>query len=226
MKVLVTGSNGFIGSHLVDYLVVQGYDVFCLVRKQSNLKWIRDLNVEFVYGDCRDKGSLFNAVKEKDFVLHLAGKIKADDWNTYYSTNYIGTKNLIEACVEVNPKIKKFVLISSISAAGPSVKNMLKKEDDPCTPITDYGKSKLMGEEAVVKFSHKIPYVIIRPPNIYGPREEEFYSVLKLIKKRIKPLLGNGENQVSVCFVHDLVRAILMAAVHPDAIGSTYYMLQ
>jgi nucleoside-diphosphate-sugar epimerase len=224
LKALVTGSNGFIGSHLVEYLLSVNYEVFCFIRPESNLRWIKNLRVQFIHGDCRDKNSLYDAVKDKDYIFHLAGKIKALDWDTYYDANYIGTKNLVEACVEACPGLKRFVHISSIAAAGPSVKGKLKSEEDACNPINDYGKSKLMGEEAVARYSNKLPIVIVRPPNVLGPREWDFFSTVKIISKRIKPLLGNGDNQTSICFVQDLVKGIVMAATNKNAVGNTYYI--
>jgi nucleoside-diphosphate-sugar epimerase len=224
MKALITGSNGFIGSHLVEFLLDLNYKVFCLVRKTSDTRWIRDLDVHLVHGDLGDKESIRNVVRNKDYVFHLAGIINAANWDVYYTTNYIGTKNIAEVCAEVNPGLKRFVYVSSISASGPSTKGVNKKEEEQCRPINDYGKTKLLGEQAVKEALVGVPYVIIRPPNVLGPREKELYSVLKLLKKRIKPLLGNGDNQTSICFVKDLVRAILLAAQNKGTVGKTYFI--
>jgi dihydroflavonol-4-reductase len=224
MRALVTGSNGFIGSHLVEYLLSKNYDVSCFVRRTSNLQWLKGLDVKFAYGDCSKKETLYDAVRNQDYVFHLAGKIKATDWDTYYRANYLGTKNIIETCAEVNPDLKRFIYVSSISAAGPSVRGRLKKEDEECRPINEYGKTKLLGEEAVKSYAGKISYVIIRPPNVLGPRQEDLYSILRIIKRRIKPLLGNGDKQLSICFVQDLVRGIEMAATRENTVGKIYYI--
>ncbi len=224
MKALVTGANGFIGSHLVDYLLAWGYEVHCLVRTTSDLRWIRDLEVTFHYGDCADKSSLYEAVRGQDYVYHLAGKIKASDWETYYRANTVGTKNLIDVCAEINPDLKRFVYVSSISASGPSVKGVKKTESDPCKPISDYGKTKRLGEQAVESYGKKPAWVIIRPSNILGPREHDMISVFKLLNKRIKPLIGNGDIQTSICFVQDLVKGIEQAALSGKTIHKTYFI--
>jgi len=224
MRALVTGGNGFIGSHLVEYLIDQGFTVRCLVRRESNLAWLQSLDVQFVYGDCRNKESLPQAATGMDYVFHLAGKIRARDWDAYYQTNYIGTKNLIEVCEEINPHLKRFVHVSTIAAAGPSAHGNLKREEDSCCPTNDYGRTKLLGEEAVRSISSKVPFVIIRPPNIYGPREKEFYSIVKIIQRRIQPLFGNGEKQTTLCYVEDLARGMLLAARKENSAGKTYYI--
>lgn len=224
VKALVTGGNGFIGSHLVEYLLDEGYEVYCLVRSTSNLSLIEHLPVKLLRGDCRDRESLSDAVRGKDYIFHLAGKIKAPDWETYYASNVLGTRNLIEACARENPDIRRFVHISSISSAGPSKKGVLKREDEPCVPITDYGRTKLMGEEEVRKFEGRVPFVIIRPPNVLGPGNEDLLSMMKILMKRLRPAIGNGDRQTSICFVQDLVRAIVLAATSSGAVGKTYYI--
>ena len=93
MKALVTGATGFIGSHLCENLVKRGYSVTCLVRDTSNLKWIENLDLTFVRGDCTDRKSLLNAVHDFDYVLHLAGLTKSCSDDAFFSINTKGTEN-------------------------------------------------------------------------------------------------------------------------------------
>ncbi|HUU37604.1 MAG TPA: NAD-dependent epimerase/dehydratase family protein [Candidatus Desulfaltia sp.] len=224
MKALVTGATGFIGSHLAEELTGRGWDVRCLVRRPSGLGWIENLNVHLVRGDCRDKPSLGPSVEGVDCVFHLAGVINALSWEEYFQANVVGTKNLLEAVAERNPGLKKFIYVSSISAAGPSEKGQLPTEDDPCLPISDYGRSKLAAEEAVHAFADRFPCVIIRPPNVIGPRQRELREAVRLIKRRIKPSVGTGEPQTSLCYVGDVVEALILAAEKPEADGRTYFL--
>ena len=223
-KALVTGANGFIGSHLAEMLVRRGWDVSCLVRRPSGLGWIETLQVRLVRGDCREKATLGPAVEGADYVFHLAGIIDALKWEDYYQANVLGTRNLLEACIERNPGLKKFIYVSSISAAGPSEKGRALTEDDPNRPVSDYGRSKLAAEEAVREFGHRLPFVIIRPPNVIGPRQKELREAIRLVKKRIKPLVGTGEPQTSLCFVRDVVEALILAAERPEADGRIYFL--
>ncbi len=221
---LVTGANGFVGSHLVEALLSRGYEVTCLIRKTSNLRWIQGLKVSFVYGELKDKESLKKAVKGQDFVFHLGGLTKAKDRQDYYEANYLGTKNLVEAVCESNPGIKRFIYVSSQAVMGPGKDMTTLNENSPCNPITDYGKSKLMGENAVLAYKDKLPVTIIRPPGVYGPRDTEIFIFFKLIKKHIKPLFGFRENYLSLVYVKDLVEGTCLAGECGKAVGQIYFI--
>jgi nucleoside-diphosphate-sugar epimerase len=224
VKALVTGANGFIGSHLAEELASREWEVRGLVRRTRDLGWVERLPVRLVKGDCRDKSSLGPAVEGVDIIYHLAGVINALDWNEYYQANVAGTRNLLEACKEKNPGLKKFVHVSSISAAGPSEKGKVLTEDDLGEPISDYGRSKLAGEEAVRELATTFPFVIIRPPNVIGPRQRELEEAIRLLKKGIRPVVGTGEPQTSLCYVRDVVEALILAAESPEADGRTYFL--
>jgi nucleoside-diphosphate-sugar epimerase len=224
VKALVTGSSGFIGSHLTQALVKEGYQVFCLIRKNSDLKWTKDLDVSFIRGDFLNKNSLKKCVQGMDYVFHLAAVLNAGNWNTYYNANVRATQNLVQSCSEENPEIKKFVFVSSISASGPTYDKIFRDESCVCSPSSLYGKSKLLAEKAVFGFKDKIPVTIARPPNVIGPRQNELFIILKLLKKHIFPVIGKNDEQTSICFVHDLVRALILMAKKEKACSQTYYV--
>jgi nucleoside-diphosphate-sugar epimerase len=224
MDVLVTGASGFIGSHLVEALRLKKYKVYCLIREESHSQWLKDLGVELVKGNYTDKESLNRAVKGKAYVFHVGAVIDALDWETYYKGNVQATTNLLEACVESNPGLKKFVFVSSIAAAGTALHKKPLTENDECKPVSLYGKSKLMAETAAAGFFDKMPIVILRPTNVLGIRQKQLQVSLKMAKKRIIPLLGNGEKQTTICFVEDVVRALIMAAENEKVQGRTYFV--
>ena len=221
MKALVTGSTGFIGSHLVEGLAQRGAQVRCLVRRTSDLKWLRGLPIEFVYGDCNDKDSLKEAVKGVDQVFHLAGVTKAIDPKTYFEVNGLGTDNLIHACLENSPHLQKFIYLSSQAAAGPCCDERGKKESDECEPISPYGRSKRMGEKLAIEHAHQLPLLILRPSAVYGPRDKDFYFLFKLLSKRIKPCLSG---RLSLCYVQDIIQAILLASESPESGGEIFFL--
>ena len=103
MKALVTGATGFIGSHLCEELARRGYEVTCLVREKSDLKWIENIDLKLITGDCNSIDSLFPAVTDNDYVFHLAGLTKACSKDDFFCANAEGTENLIRAVAEKNP---------------------------------------------------------------------------------------------------------------------------
>jgi nucleoside-diphosphate-sugar epimerase len=221
LKSLVTGATGFIGSHLVEALLQKGVQVRCLVRKGGDLKWLKGLPIEIILGDCSDKTSLEKAVKGVDQVFHLAGITKAVKEKTFFEINALGTENLILACCRHNPHIQKFLYLSSQAAAGPCQNGNKKRESDPCEPVSPYGQSKRLGEELALAHSQEIPLVILRPPGVYGPRDKDFYSLFKWISRRINPCFSG---QVSLCYVQDIVQAILLATESQTTSGEIFFV--
>ena len=224
MKVLVTGGSGFIGSHLVESLLQKGIQVRCLVRKKSDLKWLRDLPVEVVHGDCSDKTSLREAVEAVDQVFHLAGVTKAIKEETYFEVNALGTQNLIQSCLENNPHLRKFIYLSSQAASGPSRNRNKKRESDQSEPVSPYGESKRMGEELALAHTPDFPLLILRPSAVYGPRDKDIYALFKCLSKRMKLCLSGPNQHVSLCYVQDIVRAILLAAEAQTKSGEIFFL--
>jgi len=222
MKTLVTGAAGFIGSHLVEELLKRGHSVACLVRKTSNLQWIDGLNVRLIYADCAVKESLLSAAAGFDYIFHLAGLTKAANEKDFFSANALGTENLINAVIEKNPAVKRFVYLSSLAAAGPSCDSAPSKETGEPKPVSAYGRSKLEGERIVMRHKNTIPVTVIRPPAVYGPRDKDFYIFFKLLKKGIS--LSWGKCCYSLLYVDDLVRGTILCAESQKAEGEIFYL--
>jgi nucleoside-diphosphate-sugar epimerase len=221
MKALVTGATGFIGSHLCEELVRRGYEVTCLVRNTSNLKWIESLKLRLIHGDCSEKASLSDAVDGVDYIFHLAGLTKATSKDDFFSVNAKGTENLISVAARISPELKRFILVSSLAAAGPCVSGPVR-EDSPARPVSDYGRSKLEGEKAVMAFRDVIPVTIIRPPAVYGPRDRDMLVLFRMIKKGI--FFDLGKCYYSMLYVDDLVRGIIVCAEDKKAEGKVYFL--
>jgi nucleoside-diphosphate-sugar epimerase len=224
LKALVTGGTGFIGSHLTEALVRKGVQVRCLHRKTSDLRWLKGLPIEFVQGDCNDKTSLEKEVRGVDWVFHLAGVTKAIQEETYLEVNGQGTENLIRACLEKNPRLQKFIYVSSQAAAGPSRNGCNKKESDPCEPVSCYGRSKLVGEEWVLTHAHQLPALILRPSVVYGPRDKDVFAFFKCLSRRIKLCPAGLDQCISLCYVQDIVQGILSAAETPTKSGDIFFL--
>ncbi|MDD2904408.1 MAG: NAD-dependent epimerase/dehydratase family protein [Syntrophales bacterium] len=223
MRALVTGASGFIGSNLVDRLLAEGAAVKCLVRRGSNLKWLKNLPVTLVTGDFHDVASLAPAVADAEVVFHVAGATRARNRAAFFRGNFEATRNLLLACEQYGPPDQKFVFISSLSAAGPSKGAPLTEEHEP-NPVSAYGASKLAAEKAVLEFSQKRPVTIIRPPAVYGPRDRDTFLLLKSIHRGLHVIPGGPGQQVSLVHVHDLVTGILLAAASPRSQGRIYFI--
>jgi nucleoside-diphosphate-sugar epimerase len=221
MKALVTGATGFIGSHLCEELVRSGYTVTCLSRQTSNLKWIESLDLTMVQGDCTDRGTLLN-IGNFDYVFHLAGLTKTCSPDEFFSINAKGTENLASVIAEGNPEIKRFFYLSSLAAAGPSKDRNPVVEDSSPSPVSDYGRSKLEGEKAVLKYRDRMPVTILRPPAVYGPRDKDMLVMFKMIKKGF--FFDLGKCYYSLLYVDDLVQSIILAAEHKEAEGKIYFV--
>ncbi len=224
LKALVTGAAGFIGSHLVEALLQRGFQVRCLVRPTSHLTWLQGLPVEIIYGDCQERDSLGPGVKDVDLVFHLAGTTRAIDAKAYFAGNALGTENLIQACLEHNPRLQKFIYLSSQAAAGPARIGGKKKESDHCCPVSPYGLSKRRGEELALAQAHELPLLILRPAAVYGPRDKAFLFLFQCLAKRIKPFIEGGVEHLSLCSVQDLVGAILLAALTRTRSGEIFFL--
>ncbi len=220
----MTGGTGFIGSHLVEALLQKGAEVRCLLRRTSDLRWISGLPVQYAWGDCCDKSSLKEAVKGVDLVVHSAGVTKAVKEETFYQINGHGTENLIEACLENAPRLRRFIYLSSQAAAGPSRSGNRKKETDPCEPVSPYGRSKRMGEELALAHAHRLPLLILRPSAVYGPRDKDIYVFFKWLSKRINPCLSAPDQRISLCHVQDLVQAVLLASEDRASGGEVFFV--
>lgn len=224
-KVLITGGTGFVGSHLVDHLLEAGIAVRCLVKDKLGLGWIDDSKCEIVDGGLEDYDVLVSAVSGVDTIFHLAALTKSPTDEGFYKVNVMGTVNLLKAILQYNPKIQRFVFVSSQAASGPSQNKEPIKESDSCNPVNPYGSSKLVAEEVVLAFGSQIPVTIIRPPVVYGPRDVDVFEYYRSIKNRIRPILGSRDRMGSFIYVEDLVEGLILAAEKKEAIGQKYFMV-
>jgi nucleoside-diphosphate-sugar epimerase len=221
MKALVTGATGFIGSHLAEALVRQGFDVTCLTRSTSNLRYLEGLNISFMQGDCTDADSL-SAVRGFDYVFHLAGLTKAASDDEAYLANEKGTGNIVNAVMHASPGLRRFIYLSSLAAAGPCCDGKPQIEDCEPRPVSVYGATKLGGEKIVLQQSGEMPFTIIRPPAVYGPRDKDLLVFFKMVKSGLIPYWG--KSYYSFLYVEDLINGIILSALKDEGEGEIFFM--
>ena len=221
MKILVTGGAGFIGSHIVEYLVQRGDNVIVLDNlsngKMQNMSKVSD-DINFVNGDVRDCNLVEQLVKDVDGVFHEAALVSVPEsfkmQNEYFDVNVNGTENILKLAKEYGFKI---VYASSSSVYG-NPKSVPIKEDDDRNPLNPYAKTKLEDELLAEKYSEMGVHVIgLRYFNIFGRRQsKEYAGVIKLFLEKIQqnkaPIInGDGSQTRDFVYVEDVVKANILA---------------
>jgi nucleoside-diphosphate-sugar epimerase len=219
VNVFVTGGTGFVGAHLVQALQARGDRVTCLVRRPALADRLGWRDVRIVRGDLDDPQALREGCAEADVVFHVAGKIVARDALEFMATNRDGTANVLEAAQERG--VTRFVLVSSLAAAGPTVPGRPIDEQRPPAPVTDYGRSKLAAE--VLVRAMPFPWTIVRPPVVYGEWDRGTLTIFQLARRPVMPVFGDGSQELSVIHADDLAQALIAAGTTPATAGRVYF---
>ena len=226
MKTLVTGASGFIGRHLVEWLLRKGCSVRVLVHKSvPPAEW--PAHVEVVVGDVCDLWAMKAAAVGCKTVYHLAGKAHAltemkSDESVYRALNTGGTSHVLEAAVAGGAKA--FVLFSSVKAMGEGGSRCLDESFDG-SPVTAYGRSKLEAEHVALEIGRRtgLHVACLRCPLVYGPGNKgNLFQMIAAINRGVFPPLREIGNRRSMVHVIDVVQAAVLAAATPAANGQCY----
>jgi nucleoside-diphosphate-sugar epimerase len=223
MNVLVTGANGFIGSNVVKRLLSENYTVNALVRKTSDLRFLKKLKLNYFYGDITDYNSIESAFKNVDKVIHVAGL--AADWGKYEKfekINFKGTINVAKAAA--NEKVKRFVYISTVAFHGFGKTNVTENEP-PDEYLIPYAKTKYMAEQWLWEYAKVVSMEItaIRPGNVYGVNDRTFIS--KYIDAMISGKfaeINHGNAKTCPVYVENLVDVIMLVLNKSKAVNNAY----
>jgi UDP-glucose 4-epimerase len=236
-RVLVTGGAGFIGSHLVDRLVDEGYDVRVIDNlysgKLENIEHhIKSGKVDFVKGDIRDASLVKISLAGVEAVFHLAAIISVpfsvSNPQLTLDVNLAGTTNLLNACSKKN--IDKFVFVSSCAVFG-DTKILPVNENASTNPISPYAESKLLAERDCLNFQQKglLQSVVLRFFNVYGPRQgmNEYSGVITRFINRAKQkqpltIYGDGSQTRDFVNVKDIVQALYACMKSKSANGEVF----
>jgi len=221
---VVTGANGFVGSHLVDYLITKNFEVRCVVRKSSNLQWLKGKAIKIFDCGLFDKEGLREAFKDVNYIFHVAGVVKAKNEEGYFKGNVEATKVLLDVSVEMKDQIKKFVVVSSQTVSGPALDGKPVTEDMQPNPLTTYARSKLKQEQVALSYKDIFPVTICRAPAIYGERDTEIFIYFQVFSRGLTTMIGFDKKELSLLHVADLAEGLYLAAVSDKSNGEIYFI--
>ena len=216
MKVLITGASGFIGSFIVEEALQRGFETWAAIRRSSSREWLQDDRIHFIELNLSSKAQLVAQLQGQnfDYVIHAAGVTKCLNKADFHRINTEGTKNLVDALLEVGMPLKRFVFVSSLSIFG-AIKEQQPyeeiRESDTPQPNTEYGRSKLAAEQYLASLGTRLPYIILRPTGVYGPREKDYFIMAKSIRQHSDFAVGYKRQDITFVYVEDVVQAVFLA---------------
>lgn len=221
---VVTGANGFVGSHLVDFLLEKKYEVRCIVRKSSDLRWLEKKNVKIFDCGLLEIDGMNRAFNNANYIFHVAGVVKSKSSEGYFKGNVDTTDALLKAASLNASSIKKIIIVSSLTAVGPSLDGKPVTEETVCKPITSYGRSKLAQEELAISYMTKLPISILRLHAVYGERDTEIFKVFQTYKMGVMTLVGFNEKKLNLVHVSDTIEGIYAAALAEKTTNQIYFI--
>lgn len=219
----VTGANGFVGSHLVDYLLEQGHEVHAIVRSSSNLQWLDGKEVTLHTCGLNSAEDLKLAFQGANYIYHIAGVVKALTKDGFMKGNVEMTRNVMEAAASIST-IRRVLITSSMAATGYAEMGSDVDENSPLRPIEPYGDSKVAQEEVAKEYADRVPSTIVRPPGVYGPRDTEIFAFFKAINNGVSAMMGFTPKEMSLIHVRDLVQGMYQAATNENSVGEVYFL--
>ena len=235
-RILITGASGFIGSFIVEEALNRGFETWAAVRKSSSKAFLQDERIHFIELNLSSEEQLKQQLKDIqfDYVVHAAGVTKCLHKEDFFRINTEGTKNLVRALLDLQMPLKRFVYISSLSIMGAIREEQPYKEireQDKAKPNTAYGKSKLEAEQWLVSLNKELekknekllPYVILRPTGVYGPRERDYFMMAKSIQSHTDFAVGFKQQDITFVYVTDVVQAVFLA-MEKGQTGRCYFL--
>jgi nucleoside-diphosphate-sugar epimerase len=230
MRLLVTGGTGFIGSHLAEHGRRLGAEVVVLgltdrPEERANTELLRRQGIEVMSGSITDADLCGQAVRGTTHVFHLAVAMregaKSDEF--FESVNLEGTRRLLEASARGG--VRRFVYCSTIGIYGHRAPG-ITHENSPLAPGNIYERTKVSAERLVREFgaAGSLPYTILRPADVYGPRDQRLLKLFKGVSAGRFPLFGSGSGRRHMIYVDDVVSGFFRACETDRALGQSFIL--
>ncbi len=230
-SILITGAGGFIGGFLVEEALKRGYDTWAAVRESTNREFLQDKRIHFIELDYNDQDKLEQTLRDHmgewgrwDYIVHNLGVTKSTNYLDFERVNYGYLRALVDAlrATEMTPGV--FLMMSSLSVMGPGDEKTYKPilSTDIPMPNTFYGVSKLKAE-SYLRNIEGFPYTIFRCTGVYGPREKDYYLMIKSIKRGFDFSVGFDKQMLTFIYVKDLVVAV-MDALERGPLRKAYFI--
>ena len=227
-NVLITGGTGFIGSRLALRCLERGETVKVLGQENNpaeveNRKLVESVGATAIVAPVTDKDRVADSLKGIDVVYHLAAaqhEANVPDQH-FWDVNVTGTKNVLEASVSAG--VKRFVHGSTIGVYGSAVEGSID-ENSLLSPDNIYGVTKLEAEKLALSFADRLPVVVIRISETYGPGDHRLLRLFKAIEKNRFIMIGSGENLHHPIFIDDLIDGLSLASSREEALGKVFIL--
>jgi nucleoside-diphosphate-sugar epimerase len=226
---LVTGATGLVGSHVVERLRRDGWQVRALVRDRVQAAWLEALGADLVVGDTLRPTTLVGAMTGSDVVFHTAAAVTTDGgWEAFRRPNVDGTRNVMEATAAARARL---VHVSSVAVYGAGARYMSggrTSEETPLAPLGEpsfYARSKRESEKLVMDAhaAGRVWATAVRPDVVYGRRDRQFVPrVAKLLRWGVAPVIGAGDTTLAVVHAANVADGMVRAATHDAAGGRAY----
>jgi len=224
-SVLITGANGFIGSHLCDAFHERGYEVYALVRTTSNLKFLRHSQARLVYGDLKEIDSI-SLPELVDVIVHAAARVSDNASMEECRSDILEiTMKLCEWALQHCRRLKRFVYISSALTLGYCSDHISEQNPGHSADYVPYNYMKKRTENVLRDTYAKrgLPLVIMRPGDVYGPRDRTSCELmLKAAERNQLIIVGRGDKTFGFCYPANLCQAVLAAVQTERAVGQAY----
>lgn len=221
-RIAVTGATGFLGSHLTERLLNEGYTVRILARDNAEAKRFESRVEKTISADIGDKRAVAELVNGVDVVIHLVSNFRTASGppDSYYKVNVQGTINALEAAQSAN--VQRFIHCSTIGVHG-HVESTPADEDSPYNPGDLYQETKMHAELAcrTAMQNNDMEIVILRPCSMYGPGDMRMLKMFKMLAKRVFFLVGPCRENFHAVYIDDVVEAFVRAINFPGLNGET-----